>query len=73
MPFDDKKQKLDRLLKLIKTGNAGDTKELCDTIFVSRRTLQRYIDELRKQGYLISFCTKRKSYYLICDNMILQN
>lgn len=68
MTFADKLNKLDYLLKLINDGNAGTSKVLSNKMCVSERTLGRLIEELRRQGYQISFCTQRKRYYLIEDS-----
>jgi biotin operon repressor len=65
MTFADKKTKLDYLLELIIAGNAGTSKVLSNKFCVSERTLGRLIEELRRQGYQISFCTQRKKYFLI--------
>jgi predicted DNA-binding transcriptional regulator YafY len=67
MTFTDKKTKLDYLLELIQAGNAGNAQVLSKSICVSERTLSRFIEELRSEGYQISYSTLRKSYYLI-DN-----
>jgi predicted DNA-binding transcriptional regulator YafY len=65
MGFVSKKQKLDYLLKLIEQGNTGTAEFLCSRIFVSRPTLTRYLADLRELGYQISFCTRRKTYYIV--------
>jgi predicted DNA-binding transcriptional regulator YafY len=65
MNFVDKTEQLAYLLKLIKTGNSYNTEALYDKICVSERTLHRSIDILKRQGHQISFCSLRKSYYLI--------
>lgn len=67
MKFNDKKRKLDLLLELIQKGRARNTKELSIKLDVSSRTVRRCIDELRDQGYPISFITDRNGFYLI-DN-----
>lgn len=65
MKFFTTKQKLDYLLELIMKECTGNADDLCDKIFVSERTLFRYLDCLRDMGYRISFCFQRKTYYLI--------
>lgn len=65
MNFIDKKQKLDYLLKLISDERTGNAKELSERIFVSQRTLIRYLDYLRDMGFQVSYCLRRKTYYLI--------
>lgn len=66
MKFIEKTQKFHYLLELIKAGDTGTAKELSEKICVSPRTLRRYFEFLRAEGYSISYCTLRKSYYLIC-------
>ncbi|MFA5973805.1 MAG: hypothetical protein WC780_15745 [Lentimicrobiaceae bacterium] len=65
MRFIDKKQKLDYLLELIEKENTGTADELCKSIYVSKRTFVRILQDLRDLEHQISFCTKRKTYYFI--------
>lgn len=65
MRFNDKKQKLDYLLELIAKGNTGTVEVLYIRLFVQKRSLYRYINDLRELGYEISYCRLRKTYYLI--------
>ncbi len=65
MKFTDKKQQLDYLLELIEKGNTGTADGLCKRICVSKRTLERYMSELREIGFRISFCSQRRTYYLV--------
>ncbi len=71
MALSDKKEKLDYLLKLIETENAGTAKELSKRICVSPRTVERLISELRNEGYHIDFCAQRESYYLIDNDVFI--
>ena len=65
MRFLEKKDKLDFLLVQIKKECTGNANSLSTRICVSRRTLLRYINELRDMGHYISFCQQRNTYYLI--------
>jgi len=65
MRFTDKKQKLDYLLELIEKENTGKAENLSEKICVSKPTVERYIANLREIGYQISFCSQRKTYFLI--------
>lgn len=65
MRFIDKKQKLDYLVELINKENTGNADRLKERICVSNPTLKRYLQDLREMGYLISYCTYRKTYYFI--------
>ncbi len=71
MALSDKKEKLDYLLKLIETENAGTAKELSKRICVSPRTVERLISELRNEGYHIGFCAQHESYYLIDNDVFI--
>ena len=68
MSFIEKKQRYDYLLELIEKQCTGSADELSKTICVSKRTLLRYINELRFMGYQISFCLQRNTYYFIKRN-----
>lgn len=65
MNFNEKKQKQEYLHELIEKGCTGSVAELSKKIRVSKRTILRYIEELRDTGYQISFCRQRNTYYLI--------
>jgi predicted DNA-binding transcriptional regulator YafY len=65
MRFVDKKEKLDFLLEIIKKEHTGNAEDLCVHIYVSKRTLLRYISDLRNMGNHIGFCIQRNTYYLI--------
>ncbi len=65
MRFIDKKQKLDYLIELIKKENTGTAKELADRLCVSLPTIENYMSILREEGYKISYCTLRRTYYLV--------
>lgn len=65
MKFTDKKHKLDYLLQLIKSEHTGTPDQLAERIYVSRRTLFRYFEDLNDMGLSISYCYKRGTYYLI--------
>lgn len=67
MKYTTKKQKIDFLLELIIKGNAGTADELSNRLCMHKRTLYRYINELRELNYKISYCRLRKTYYLISE------
>lgn len=67
MKFSTTKEKLDYLLELINNECTGNADDLCKKICVSQRTLFRYMVCLREMGHQISFCLRRKTYYLIQD------
>jgi predicted DNA-binding transcriptional regulator YafY len=68
MRFVDKKQKLDYLILLISKEEAYNADLLSQKIFVSKRTLIRYIVELRELGFEIGYCNLRKRYYFIKES-----
>lgn len=65
MTFIDKTEKLKYLLKLIEEENTGNSDKLSRSICVSKRTLFRYIDDLRSLGNEISYCLRRETYHFI--------
>lgn len=67
MRFVDKKQKMDYLLELIRKECTGCSEELSNNLCISKRTLHRYIQDLRELGYSISYCHQRTTYYLYID------
>ena len=73
MAFIEKKQKQEYLLALIEKGCTGSVGELSGKIGVSKRTVLRYIDELREMGHQIGFCLQRRTYYLIERGKVKNN
>lgn len=65
MTYVAKKQKHDYLLELIQAGNTGSADKLCARICVSRATLKRYLQDLRQLNYIIRYCNKTQTYYLV--------
>lgn len=65
MRFIDRKSKYDYLIELINKQATGSPNELAIKICVSRRTLLRYIADLRDAGFVIGYCSYRRSYYLV--------
>jgi len=63
--FRNKQEKLNFLLELISKKQTGNAEELSKRICVSKRTLFRYLDDLRAMGYEISYCLQRETYYFI--------
>lgn len=65
MRYIEKKAKLDYLTELIKMEATGCPDNLAKKLLVSKRTLLRYINDLRDSGYPIGYCFYRESYYYI--------
>lgn len=65
MSFVEKKEKLDYMIELMRKECTGNADDLARRICVSRRTLFRYLDDLRALGYKYSYCQRRETYYLI--------
>lgn len=63
--FKDKTEKLNYLLKLIEQENTGTSEKLSERICVSKRTLFRYLDELRAMGNETSYCLRRETYHFM--------
>ena len=64
MDYLDKTQKLEQMLSLIKEQNTGTAAHLAEKLCVSRPTIENYLHLLRTAGHNISYCTKRKTYYI---------
>lgn len=69
MKFITTKEKLDFLAELIEKENTGNPDDLSERICVSLRTLYRYLDCLKDMGYRFSFCSRRKTYYMIAKDI----
>lgn len=65
MQFLTKNQKLELLLSLIKQENTGNANQLSNRLCVAKPTIEKYLALLREDGYKISYCTQRKTYYFI--------
>ncbi|MFZ4550056.1 MAG: hypothetical protein ACOYN4_21580 [Bacteroidales bacterium] len=55
---------MDFLLEIIKKEHTGNAEDLCVHIYVSKRTILRYISVLRNMGNRIGFCIQHNTYYL---------
>lgn len=64
MSYSDYFEKLFYLVDLLNQRNAGSPDVLAKKLNVSRRTIFRYLDELRMKGADISFSKKEKTYFL---------
>ncbi len=53
-----------QLVEFIKRENRGTSEELATRMQISRRTLFRYLDELRSLGAEIEFCKCKNTYIL---------
>ena len=59
--------KLNYLTELIAKENTGNAQELAERLQVSRRTLFRYLEDLKIMGAEISYSKKQNSY--VFDNV----
>lgn len=57
-------RKLFYLAELLEQGNTGTACVLAKRLVVSRRTVFRYLDELRLYGADIDYCQIKKTYFL---------
>jgi predicted DNA-binding transcriptional regulator YafY len=64
MSYSDYLEKLLYLVDLLNHGNTGSADILAKKLNVSRRTIFRYLDELRMKGAVIGFSKIKKTYYL---------
>jgi len=66
--FRNKQEKLNFLLELISKKQTGNAEELSKRICVSKRTLFRYLDDLRALGNEISYCLQHETYHLFTED-----
>ncbi len=64
MNYSDYMKKLSFLNDLLKQGDTGTAEDLAGKLNVSRRTVFRYLDELRINGAVIGYSKTKKTYYL---------
>ena len=64
MGYSDYLRKLAWLIELLKQENTGCSDCLATRLCVSKRTVFRYLDELRQKGADISFSKCKRTYYL---------
>jgi len=62
MNFIDSFRRTDYLLSLIRRHATGTPEQLAKLLGVDRRTAQRYIAELKEEGFPVAYCQNRKSY-----------
>lgn len=62
MKFEEYREKLKRIEKLIADSNTGSPKDLAKKLNVSERTIRRLIERLRLQNHSIVFCRNQNSY-----------
>jgi DNA-binding IclR family transcriptional regulator len=55
---------VDRVICLIKRSATGDAATLAAKLGMSKRSLQRLIQEMREEGYPIEYCKHSNSYIL---------
>ncbi len=63
MSYSDYLKKLSFLNDLLKQGDTGTAEDLAGKLNVSRRTVFRYLDELRINGAVIGYSKIQKTYY----------
>jgi len=63
MDFSDFLKKTKYLKELAEKGNTGTPKELAQQLNISKRSLYRTINTLKKMGYPIEYSRTRQSYY----------
>ena len=67
MSYSDYFEKLFYLVDLLNQENTGSADILAEKLNVSRRTVFRYLDDLRLKGAVIGFSKSKKTYYLKND------
>ena len=55
---------VDRVICLIKRSATGDAAALASNLDMSKRSVQRLIQEMREEGYPIEYCKHSNSYTL---------
>lgn len=73
MGYQDYIRKMSYLVDMVKKGNTGDANCIACKLCVSRRTVFRYLDELRENGAEISFSKFENSYVLKNDFCLFEN
>lgn len=63
MSYSEYRKKLSFLNDLLKQGYTGTAEDLAWKLNVSRRTVFRYLDELRINGAIIGYSKTKKTYY----------
>jgi len=64
MGYPDYLRKLFYLVELLELGKTGTADSLAEKLDVSRRTVFRYLDELRMNGANIDYSQNKKAYIL---------
>lgn len=55
---------IDRVISLIKRKATGDATTLASKLNMSKRSVQRLLQEMRDEGYPIDYCKQLNSYIL---------
>ncbi|HMR88328.1 MAG TPA: HTH domain-containing protein [Saprospiraceae bacterium] len=55
---------VDRVICLIKRKATGDASEFAEKLNISKRSVQRLIQEMKEEGYPIVYCKSSNSYVL---------
>ena len=55
-----------RIHELIQRRSAGTPDELAAKLGKDKRTIQRYISDMKDMGFPIALCKWRKTYYYTC-------
>ena len=64
MSYSEYFEKIFYLVDLLNQENTGSANILAEKLNVSRRTVFRYLDELRLKGADIRFSRRKKTYFL---------
>lgn len=64
MKYKSKLQRINKLVELLKSGKKYELEELKEILGTSKRTIFRYIEELRKRGIIVNYDSFTKKYYV---------
>jgi predicted DNA-binding transcriptional regulator YafY len=64
MTYSERKQKENHLLYLIKNERLYSLEKVASDYQCSVRTLKRMLNDLREEGYDISYCRKKNNYFI---------
>jgi predicted DNA-binding transcriptional regulator YafY len=59
--------KIHQLLDILESNYPGTADEIAEKLDISRRTLFRYLEELRDRGAIIEYCKCQRTYSLEND------
>ncbi len=64
MTYTERKQKQNYLLELIQNGRLFSLETVAVNFNCSKRTVERMLNDLRKEGYHIKYCRVQQKYFL---------